>query len=128
VGVLTDFKSLPEWSSGLRGLQGDFRQGGKVDVLFRAFGRDQAFRHELDFFEPGVQFGWSDRSTGMFLDRHTYRVEPLLNGRTRFIQSDEPQGVVIRFFAGPGARQMASSYQVFNRELKARAELVARGR
>ncbi len=124
--VLTDFASLPQWSSGLQGLEGDFREGGQVKVVFRAFGRDQTYQHELKFFEPGAQFGWSDFATGVFTDRHVYRVEPLLNGRTRFVQSDEPQGAVIRFLGGVVARQTVSLYQVFNRELKARAEEAAR--
>jgi ketosteroid isomerase-like protein len=126
--VLTDFKSLPEWSSGLQGLEGEFREGGQVKVVFRLFGRDQTYHHELKFFEPGAQFGWSDKATGMFTDRHVYRVEPLLNGRTRFVQSDEPQGAVLRFIGGQISRQTVSLYQAFNRELKARAEQVARGR
>lgn len=79
-GVLTDFASLPEWSSGLRGLKGDFREGGEVAVVFRAFGMDQTFHHELKFFEEGAQFGWSDRATGVFTDR---RGDPLLRGNHR---------------------------------------------
>ena len=126
-GVLTDFAALPEWSSGLRGLEGDFHDGGQVTVVFRGFGRDQTFEHELKFFEEGRQFGWADRATGIFTDRHVYRVEPLLNGRTRFVQSDEPQGAVIRLFGSTIARQTVSVYQLFNRELKARAEQVVRG-
>jgi acetyl esterase/lipase/ketosteroid isomerase-like protein len=126
--VLTDFAALPSWSSGLQGLEGDFRDGGQVTVTFRAFGRDQVFRHELAFFQDGVQFGWSDFATGVFTDRHVYRVEPLLNGRTRFVQSDEPQGAVVRFLGGMIARQTVSLYQTFNKELKARAEQVARAR
>ena len=125
--VLTDFASLWEWSSGLQGLEGDFREGGEVTATFRMFGRDQAYQHELRFFEDGVQFGWSDRATGLFTDRHVYRVEPLLNGRTRFVQSDEPQGGVIRVVGGQIARQTVSLYQAFNRELKAKAEQLARG-
>ncbi len=125
--VLTDFASLPEWSSGLQGLEGDFHEGGQVTVTFRMFGLDQVFHHELKFFEEGAQFGWSDQATGLLTDRHVYRVEPLLNGRTRFVQSDEPQGSAVRFFGGQIARQTVSLYQAFNRELKARAEQVHRG-
>lgn len=126
-GVLTDFAALPEWSSSLRGLEGDLREGGQVSVTFRLFGRDQVFQHELKFFEEGAQFGWSDHATGVFTDRHIYRVEPLLNGRTRFVHSDEPQGAVLRLLGGVVGRQTADLFQVFNRELKARAEQVARG-
>ena len=54
-------------------------------------------------------------------------MEPLLNGRTRFVQSDEPQGGAIRVVGGQIARQTVSRYQAFNRELKARAEQVVRG-
>lgn len=124
--VLTDFDALPEWSSGLQGLAGDFREGGAVTATFRAFGRNQKYEHTLAFFEEGAQFGWSDRATGMFTDRHIYRVEPLPHGRTLFTQSDEPQGGVLRFMGGQIARQTVKLYQAFNRELKERAEATHR--
>lgn len=125
--VLTDFAALPEWSSGLQGLEGEFREGGDVTATFRMFGRDRKFAHVLTFFEEGAQFGWSDRATGLFTDRHVYRVEPLLNGRSRFIQSDQPQGGALRVMGGQVGRQTVTLYQAFNRELKARAEQLHRG-
>lgn len=125
-GVLTDFDRLPEWSSGLQSLEGDFRDGGQVTVKFRMMGRDQVYHHELKFFEDGAQFGWSDPLSMGFTDRHVYRVEPLLNGRTRFIQTDEPHGGSIRFLGGVIGRQTVKLYQAFNRELKARAEQIHR--
>lgn len=124
--VLTDFAALPEWSSGLQGLEGDFREGGDVTATFRAFLRNQKFQHKLAFFEDGAQFGWSDRATGMFTDRHIYRVDALPDGRTLFTQSDEPQGGILRFMGGQIARQTVKLYQAFNRELKERAETVYR--
>jgi acetyl esterase/lipase/ketosteroid isomerase-like protein/uncharacterized protein YndB with AHSA1/START domain len=126
-GVLTDFDRLPEWSSALQGLEGDFRGGGQVTVKFRMMGREQLYHHELKFFEDGAHFGWSDPLSMGFTDRHVYRVEPLLNGRTRFIQTDEPHGGSIRFLGGVIGRQTVKLYQAFNRELKARAEQIHRG-
>ena len=124
--VLTDFSSMPEWSSSFQGLEGDFRDGGRVTARFRMMGFEQRFDHELKFFEDGVQFGWSDPLGAGFTDRHVYRVEPLLNGRARLVQSDEPHGPSVRVFGGVIGRQTVAAYQVFNRELKARAEAVHR--
>lgn len=125
--VLTDFESMPEWSSSFQGLAGDFRDGGQVTAMFRTMGLTQRFDHELAFFEDGVAFGWSDPLPPGLTDRHIYRVEPLLNSRSRLVQSDEFHGPGVRALGRLLARQSQSAYQAFNRELKAHAERVHRG-
>jgi hypothetical protein len=67
------------------------------------------------------------RAGAGFTDRHVYRVEALLNGRCRIVQTDEPQGASVRLLGGLIASQTVAAFQVFNRELKARAEGVHRG-
>lgn len=120
--VLTDFGSMPEWSSSFQGLVGDFRDGGQATATFRTMGLTQRFDHQLKFFEDGIQFGWSDPLPAGITDRHIYRVEPLLNSRSRLVQSDEFHGPGVRVLGKLLARQSKSAYPAFNRELKARAE------
>lgn len=124
--VLTDFDSMPEWSSSFLGLDGDFRDGGRVTAKFRSMGMTQRFDHELKFFEDGAQFGWSDPLRAGFTDRHVYRVEPLLNGRSRLVQTDEPHGPAVRVLGKLIGRQSIAAFQTFNREVKARVELLHR--
>lgn len=125
--VLTDFAAMPQWSTSFQGLEGDFRDGGHVTAVFHMMGFTQRFEHELRFFEEGAQFGWSDPTGAGFTDLHVYRVEPLLNGRSRVVQTDEPQGPSVRLLGGLVASQTAAAFQAFNRELKSRAEDVHRG-
>jgi acetyl esterase/lipase len=60
-------------------------------------------------------------------DRHVFRVEPMLNGRSRLVQTDEPHGPAVRLFGGSIGRQSVTVYQAFNRALKAQAESVHQG-
>jgi acetyl esterase/lipase/ketosteroid isomerase-like protein len=79
-GVLTDFDRLPEWSSALQGLEGDFRGGGQVTVKFRMMGREQLYHHELKFFEDGAHFGWSDPLNQAFNRELKARAEQIHRG------------------------------------------------
>jgi hypothetical protein len=58
------------------------------------------------------------------VDHHIFRVEALPNGRTRLLQTDEFRGHAVRLLGGALARQAVTTYQEFNRELKAQAEAV----
>lgn len=122
--ILTDWAKLPEWSNSLVGLQGDFRLGGNVTVTVKVgigeMTRDLA--HELKVFENGRSFGWSDPFLPGMTDYHIYLVDPLPNGRSRFVQTDQVQGWGKYILGGVVARSNMRTYVLFNRALKQRAE------
>ena len=119
--TLTDFDNY-SWSTSFKGLDGPVEPGANITATFRMMGRDQTIEHELIEVEPGVQWAWSDVFMLGIADYHVYRVEPLTEVTSRFIQRDRPHGgaavVLGRYFAG-NFRKM---YLQFNSELKAEAE------
>lgn len=124
---LTNFESMPDWSTGtLQGMTGDIRNGGSVVVTF-LFGVDDAgnpisneIPHTL-IFEDGEKIGWSDlfpADIGGGHDNHIYAVQPC-GDKTLFTQSDE---IVDNPYAVNFVTQLLAGYQLFNAELKAVVE------
>ena len=121
--TLTDFDHLADWSDSFVSCEGDFRAGGTIHVTFRvALGFAVNPVHEVKFFEPGRQFGWSDPLGMGMSDHHVFRVEPLANGRSRFVQTDHVQGGATHLMGRTMASQISEMYRRFNRQLKTEAE------
>ncbi|MEM7539068.1 MAG: SRPBCC domain-containing protein [Chloroflexota bacterium] len=124
--VLTDWAKLSEWSPGLINLTGDFRKDGTITATFKlGIGEHtQDFTHPLIHFEEGRMFGWSDPLPYMagMTDNHIYKLEPLPEDRTRFVQTDQLAGGLAHVIGTHMARGMMHAYVEFNRALKVRVE------
>lgn len=125
--TLTDFQTMPDWSTGtLQGMTGDIKNGGSVVVTF-LFGVDDEGKpvsneipHTL-ILEEGEKIGWSDpfpENMGGGHDNHIYRVQAC-GDKTLFVQSDE---IVDNAYATNFVSQLLSEYQLFNADLKAAVE------
>lgn len=127
--VLTDFDTMPNWSSTFQGLTGDVRDGGEIEALYLTpdpmTGEPMlvGFPHVLSYTE-GVEFSWSDPLVGLpgIVDEHIFRVEALSDCQTRFIQNDTFQGTDPNVTTEVLANFAIDSYAVFNAELKAEVE------
>lgn len=118
--VLTDFDHMGDWSSSLKGIVGDRRDGGKVQSQFFTMGRIWEADHTF-IYKDGVEYGWSDPLTGGFegvRDHHLFRVEAVTPTLTRFIQSDEFTGENAAQHGVALARVGLDGYPVFNSELR----------
>ncbi len=119
--TLTDFDDYG-WSSSFKGLDGPVEPGAEVTATFVVSGRTRTIQHELIDVEPGVQWAWSDVFMPGLTDFHVYRVEPIDDARSRFIQRDRPHGRAGFLLGWFMARSFRSMYETFNAELKAEAE------
>lgn len=119
--TLTDFENYG-WSSSFKGLDGPVMPGAAVTATFRMMGRDQTIDHTLIDVEPGVQWAWSDTFAFGMTDEHLYRVEPVDERHSRFIQRDRPHGGMAVVAGRYAARSFRKMYEQFNAELKAEAE------
>ncbi len=124
--MLTDTKSYEEWSKIILKIDGEIIDKGTVDVLFQAGpkAKPQLFHHENLYVKEGEEFYWSDVSvpiTGI-KDHHCFRVEPLEDGKTRFIQSDQALQGLTWMFGKVAAKTQIEVYTIFNRALKAEVE------
>jgi len=119
--TLTDFDHM-DWSSSFKGIEGEIEEGAAVVAHFQAAGRDQRFEHILIEVEPGVQWAWSDPFMMGMIDHHLYRVEPIDDQRSRFIQEDRPHGGAAIAAGRITAEGFKRMYEQFNEELKSEAE------
>ena len=122
--VLTDFERMPDWSSTLQGVTGDFSDGGTVNALYLGQGQVTPYEHVLNLDE-GVSFNWSDPFPFApdMTDDHTFLVEAFGDHQTRFIQTDVYTGTGSGGLTTLGlATSTRDSYVSFNRELKNEVE------
>ncbi len=120
--VLTDFETMPEWSSTFKGLEGDVRDGGQINALFLTQGQIIGFPHAL-IYNEGASFGWSDEILTLpgIVDNHFYTIEQC-GSEVLFIQTDEFTGNNENVPAFGLANGVLESYQIFNSELKVEVE------
>ena len=120
--VLTDFEKMSEWSSSFQRLEGEFKEGGKATSYYKGPMGEMSFDHTIIEFKEGESFGWSDPVMLGMKDHHTFRLESLPNGNTRFIQTDGVQGGVSWLMGKMLEKNMAKGYETFNQELRERVE------
>ena len=73
--------------------------------------------------EPGRELRWLGRllAPGIFDGEHSFRIEPLAQGRLRFVQEESFRGLLVGLTGGTLAKT-ESGFEQMNQALKARAE------
>ncbi len=81
------------------------------------------FRPTVTEVEPGRVFEWLGRLgvRGLFDGRHRFELQPTDTG-TRFVQSEEFTGVLVRFLRKMLDTQTVEGFHAMNSALKVRAE------
>lgn len=120
-GLFQDGMNMHTWSTSAQTMEGDFREGGQVTLAFKFMGLDFSVPHTVRNFEDGVQFSWSDEIDHGITNNHLYRIEPVDDTHSRFINNDELTGgnQVLRYSV---LREMTVSYNQFNEQVRAEAE------
>lgn len=122
--VLTDTANYGNWAAFLVGIKGEIKDGSKITVDFQL----DASKKKLTTLDHTItvvdetQFYWAEKGPGGIRDNHHFRVEPLEDGTTRFVQSDEIMGGITFLMGGRLAKMYVDGYTAFNRGLKAEAE------
>ncbi|WP_170387960.1 SRPBCC domain-containing protein [Ruegeria atlantica] len=122
--VLTDTANYGNWAAFLVGIKGEIMDGSKVTVDFQLDPSKEKLTtldHTIKVVD-GEQFYWAEKGPGGIRDNHHFRVEPLGEGTSRFVQSDEIIGGITFLMGGRLAKMYVDGYQAFNRGLKAEAE------
>jgi carbon monoxide dehydrogenase subunit G len=123
--VLTDWKSLKDWSSSFIGISTEKMVKGEIFVSYfknTITGKTIEFEHICTEYVEGERFGWSGHIAGKAKDHHIYSVIPSKNGTTIFRQEDGLHGST--FFNFLAKYQMMTMYSKFNQELKERVEVL----
>lgn len=124
--VLSDFKSMPSWSTTFQGMVGDIRDGGQVTVTYKFPDRVAEIPHTISYKE-GVGYGWADPFgfAPEMADNHVFEIEEISDCLTQFKQYDTFTGVgaegseITTAFISQDAMGV---YRIFNAELKAAVE------
>jgi hypothetical protein len=122
--VLTDFGSYPEWNPFIPSIEGDVREGAGLKVrIAPPGGRAMTFKPTVTGLEPGRSLRWLGRLLvpGLLDGQHSFRIDSLGEGRTRFTQSERFSGLLVRFIGKTLART-EQGFAEMNEALKRRAE------
>lgn len=126
--ALTDVESYPEWNPYTR-IEGEPRVGERLRVSpGPEAGRAPTFRPRV-LVADGRELRWLGHllAPGLFDGEHSFVVEELEEGRSKFTQSEEFSGLlvgVLMRFIGEGTE---ANFRGVNEALKDRAEAIARG-
>lgn len=122
--VLTDTGSYRNWAAFLVDVEGQISDGANITAVFQTDpAKDKLIRidHRIAVIE-GQAFHWAEKGPGGIRDNHHFKLEPVGDGHTKFIQSDEIMGGLTWLMGGRLAKMYLDGYKAFNRALKAEAE------
>jgi len=124
--VLADFAAYPEWNPFMRSLAGRCEVGSKLTVRIEPPGaRAMTFKPTILAAAPGRELRWLGRLfvPGLFDGEHRLEIEPLEDGRSRFVQSERFSGLLVGLFAKTLAATQRG-FEQMNVALKRRTEEV----
>ena len=126
--VLTDFAAYPDWNPLVRRLHGRPRVGRRVTILSQPPGaRGIAFAPVVLAWSPPHELRWRSTliSRFVFSGEHGFRLEPIDDGRVRFVQDETLTGVLIPLYARFRLPATRLGFDEMNERLRERAERAA---
>jgi hypothetical protein len=122
--AFTDTGSFAAWNPFLRRADGELRPQAKLDVQIKPPGaRALSFKPTVLAVEPERELRWIGRFIvpGLFDGEHSFRLEPLDSGGTRFTTAEHFSGLLVPVFSGY-LDKTQTGFEQMNAALKARAE------
>ena len=124
--TLTDTAAYPDWNPFMTRLAGDFTVGATLEVRIEPpNARPMTFKPTVLAMEPERELRWLGKFIlpGLVDGEHSLRIEPLTEGRSRFIQAESFSGLLVRPLRSMlGKTELG--FEQMNAALKARAESV----
>jgi hypothetical protein len=121
---LADTGAYAAWNPFIRSLEGELEEGTRLRVeITPPGGRPMTFRPTVRAARPGRELRWLGHLlvAGLFDGEHSFQIEPLGAGRSRFTQAERFSGLLVRPFGG-GLAKTERGFEAMNRALKARVE------
>ena len=120
--VLTDTAAYGAWNPFITQLDGTLQVGNKIHVRIAPPGRKPMMFHPVvTDADAGHKLAWLGRLLipGLFDGAHSFTLEPLADGRTRFVQSENFSGVLVWFARGL-LTNTAAGFDAMNEALRQR--------
>ena len=121
--TLTEFEAFPSWNPFVASVEGAPRVGAKLKVRLQPpGGRGITMHPTVTASEPGRVLAWLGRLgfPGVFDGAHRFELEPLGDGRTRFVQSEHFSGVLVPFFRRSLRTNTRAGFEAMNQALAER--------
>jgi hypothetical protein len=122
--VLSDFAAYPEWNPFIRRINGELRDGARLEVRIEPpQARATTFKPTVRTVEPDRELRWLGRLLvpGIFDGEHSLSIEPLEDNRSRFVQAERFSGILVGLAKGT-LQKTATGFEQMNTALKERAE------
>lgn len=123
---LTDTSAYDEWNPFVRRLRGELAEGARLSVdIAPPGGRPMTFKPTVLVAEHGRELRWLGRLLvpGVFDGEHSFRLDALPDGRTRFVQAETFRGALVGL-AGATLEKTRVGFEQMNIALKQRVEAV----
>lgn len=120
--VLTDLSAYDEWNPQTASASGDLREGTTIEIRVGPSGsRAVTMQPTVTTVEPPRALEWvaSVLTSWLFSARHTFRLEPFGDDRTRLINRERLSGLLVPVVIADDAPM---DYEAMNRALKTRVE------
>jgi hypothetical protein len=126
--VLTDFAAYPRWNSFVRRVEGEVCVGARLHVFIQpSGGKGMSFRPTVLVADPNREFRWLGHLSvpGLFDGEHSFSIEPLVEGRVRFVQKERFGGLLLPLLWKMLDGDTRRGFEKMNRALKVRCESTA---
>ncbi len=124
---LTDTAAYGEWNPFVRRLSGELTAGARLGVeIAPPGGRSMTFKPKVLAAETNRELRWLGRLglPGILDGEHTFELEELPEGGTRFVQAERFSGVLVGLFRGT-LEKTEAGFEQMNTALKQRVEGLA---
>jgi haloalkane dehalogenase len=125
--IMTDFSKTAEWSSYFKGIEGTFKSGQNIRVLYSLHPKNSSIRRykkkSILVDSSLYRFGWKDQKILPGLrDDHTYSLFPISPNETKLIHTDALKGCTARWMGHTIASIFFQMPRTYNQELKKEVE------
>jgi len=121
---IADTGAYADWNPFVRRLEGELTESARLEVeIDPPGGRAMTFKPTVLAARPGHELRWIGHlgMRGIFDGEHSFEIEPLDGGRSRFTQAERFSGLLVRPFAG-SLEKTRRGFEAMNIALKERAE------
>lgn len=126
--VLTDFAAYPEWNPFVRRGEVEVRVGARLHLYIQpSGGKGMSFRPTVLVADPNRELRWLGHLwvPGLFDGEHSFLIEPLGEGRVRFVQRERFGGLLLPLLSTMLDGDTRRGFEEMNQALKLRSESAA---
>jgi hypothetical protein len=123
--ILADFKAYPTWNPFVKFIQGEMKQGAKIEAHIQPPNqRLSKFKPVVTAAIPNKRFSWvgSLPIPGLFIGEHVFELEALPNGYTRLHHFEQFKGLLVGMILNMMEKDVTTGFNALNAALAERAE------